>query len=160
MPCAQSTGRATKRVPSSSLLFYGSSGHSTRDRAKFTKIVNIYYIYSSIIIIIDPFQYIPAICSVALRLKTFPAAFLATHQYTPPSCSFLPCTVRRKNSEPDGNRTRCDLLSFGLVLTGSPSLNHSMLGSGRPSALQFRVTGSFFGTTMSLGCSVMRGVRY
>lgn len=26
--------------------------------------------------------------------------------------------------------------------------------------LQFRVTGSFFGTTMSLGCSVIRGVRY
>lgn len=102
----------------------------------------------------------PAIWSVALRLNTFPAAFLATHQYTPPSCSFLPCTVRRKNSEPDGKRTRCDLLSLGLVFTGSPSLNHSMVGIGSPSALQFNVTGSFFGTTMSLGCSVIRGVRY
>lgn len=102
----------------------------------------------------------PAICSVALRLLTFPAAFLATHQYTPPSCSFLPCTVRRKNSDPDGRRTRCDLLSLGLVFTGSPSLNHSIVGSGLPSALQFNVTGSFFGTTMSLGCSVIRGERY
>lgn len=33
-------------------------------------------------------------------------------------------------------------------------------GSGFPSALQFNVTGSFFGTTISLGCSVIRGVRY
>lgn len=103
---------------------------------------------------------IPAIWSVAFRLFTFPAGFFATHQYTPPSCSFFPCTVRRKNNDPDGNRTRCDLLSFGLVLTGSPSLYHSIVGSGLPSALQFSVTGSFFGTTISLGCSVILGVRY
>lgn len=104
--------------------------------------------------------HLPAIWSVAFRLNTLPAVFLATHQYTPPSCSFLLCIVRRKNNEPDGNKTRCDLLSFGLVLTSSPSLNHSIDGSGFPSALQFNVTGSFFGTTMSLGCSVMRGSRY
>ena len=35
-----------------------------------------------------------------------------------------------------------------------------MVGSGLPSALQFRVTGSFLATIMSDGCSVMRGDRY
>lgn len=40
------------------------------------------------------------------------------------------------------------------------TLNHSIVGSGLPSALQFIVTGSFFGTSISLGCSVIRGERY
>lgn len=94
---------------------------------------------------------------VAFLLGTDPALFRATHQYTPPSCSFLPCITRRKNRDPVGSRTRCDLASPGDVCTSSPSLYHSITGSGLPSALQFNVTGSFFATIMSDGCSVIRG---
>jgi hypothetical protein len=97
---------------------------------------------------------------VAFLLTADPAMFFATHQYTPASCSFLLFIVRKKKSDPAGSRTRWDLLSVGEVLTGSPSLNHSMEGSGRPSALQLRVTGSFFATIMSEGCSVILGERY
>lgn len=46
------------------------------------------------------------------------------------------------------------------VLIDQNTTHHVITGSGLPSALQFNVTGSFFGTTASLGCSVMRGVRY
>lgn len=67
--------------------------------------------------------------------------------------------VLKKNNDPAGNKTRCDLLSEGDVLTSSPSLYHSTVGSGRPSALQLRVTGSFFATMISDGCSVIRGER-
>lgn len=105
-------------------------------------------------------RYSPATCRVAFLLTATPTVFLATHQYTPASCSFLLFIVLRKNKEPAGSRTRWDLLSIGDVLTGSPSLNHSIVGSGLPSALQFNVTGSFFATIMSEGCSVMRGERY
>nr|ADM33455.1 RT09859p [Drosophila melanogaster] len=34
-----------------------------------------------------------AIWSEAWRLTAWPTRFLATHQYSPPSCSFLPCIV-------------------------------------------------------------------
>lgn len=100
---------------------------------------------------------LPATVRVAFLLGTDPALFRATHQYTPPSCSFLPCITRRKNRDPVGSRTRCDLASPGDVCTSSPSLYHSITGSGLPSALQFNVTGSFFATIMSDGCSVIRG---
>lgn len=68
--------------------------------------------------------------------------------------------VLKKNNDPAGNKTRWDLLSEGDVFTSSPSLYHSTTGSGLPSALQLRVTGSFFATMMSDGCSVIRGERY
>lgn len=42
---------------------------------------------------------------------------------------------------------------------GAPSLYQTMLGEGRPSAPQFKVTGSFRGTVQFVGCSVMRGAR-
>lgn len=61
----------------------------------------------------------------------------------------------RKNSAPDGSRTRCEP---GAMLTGFPSLSHRMLGIGDPSALQLRVTGSWRGTVVSIGCSVIRGI--
>lgn len=105
----------------------------------------------------DNGRLLPATVSVAFLLGTDPALFRATHQYTPPSCSFLPCITRRKNRDPVGSRTRCDLASPGDVCTSSPSLYHSITGSGLPSALQFNVTGSFFATIMSDGCSVIRG---
>ena len=38
-------------------------------------------------------------------------------------------------------------------------LNQVILGSGTPSALQLSVIGSFFGTVMLSGCSVMWGAR-
>lgn len=37
------------------------------------------------------------------------------------------------------------------------TLNHSIVGSGLPSTLQFSVAGSFFFTTKSVGCSIIRG---
>lgn len=48
-------------------------------------------------------------------------------------------------------------MSLSEVTTSSPSLNHSILGFGFPSALQLSVTGSFLATTMSEGCSVILG---
>lgn len=96
----------------------------------------------------------PAICNVAFLLRTTPAAFLATHQYTPASESFRPLTTRRKKSEPAGRSTR---LAEGF--TSSPSLYHSIVGVGNPSALQFRVAGSCRGTLVSTGCSAIRGER-
>lgn len=61
----------------------------------------------------------------------------------------------RKNRAPDGSRTRCDP---GAIFTGVPSLNQRILGIGAPSALQFNVTGSWRGTVVSIGCSVIRGI--
>lgn len=61
----------------------------------------------------------------------------------------------RKNRAPDGSKTRCDP---GAIFTGVPSLYHLMLGIGAPSALQFNVTGSWRGTVVSMGCSVIRGI--
>lgn len=43
------------------------------------------------------------------------------------------------------------------VSTRSPSLYHSIVGVGRPSALQFRVVGSPLETITSEGCSTIRG---
>lgn len=61
----------------------------------------------------------------------------------------------RKKRAPDGSRTRCEP---GAIFTGVPSLNHLILGIGCPSALQFNVTGSWRGTVVSMGCSVIRGI--
>ncbi|MDV3182782.1 MAG: hypothetical protein Q8869_02945, partial [Candidatus Phytoplasma australasiaticum] len=58
--------------------------------------------------------------------------------------------------EPVAKRTGCDLLSR---MRGSPSLYHSMDGSGLPSALQCSVSASSLGTTTFRGCSVIRGGR-
>lgn len=58
----------------------------------------------------------------------------------------------RKNKLPAGRKTRC-----WVTLSGIPSLNQRMFGSGMPSALQFIVTGSLRGTVVSMGCSTIRG---
>lgn len=58
----------------------------------------------------------------------------------------------RKKRLPAGRKTRCC-----VTLSGTPSLYHTMFGSGTPSALQFIVTGSLRGTVMSMGCSTIRG---
>jgi hypothetical protein len=42
-------------------------------------------------------------------------------------------------------------------LSSIPSLYHKIVGFGEPSDLQFNVTGSFRGTTVSIGCSTIRG---
>ena len=109
--------------------------------------------------------------------------------------------TRRKKSEPEGSRTRCECGDDGDVSIGEPSRNHEIckrtalfndggpsslqclselktqltpflnlqtnhkrnllltVGSGTPSALQLRVSGSFFGTVIDTGCSVMCGER-
>jgi hypothetical protein len=61
----------------------------------------------------------------------------------------------RKNNEPAGIRILC---VGGPILTRAPSLYHSIVGSGTPSALQFSVTGSCRGTTTLRGCSVIFGI--
>lgn len=63
------------------------------------------------------------------------------------------CTLR-KNKPPAGSIMRCEPVS---VFSSRPSLNHCMLGVGLPSAWQLNVNGSFFGTVVSMGCSMMRG---
>lgn len=70
---------------------------------------------------------------------------------------FLPCITLRKKREPLGSSIRWDLGSSLAVSTGSPSLNHSIVGSGWPCALQFKVAGSPLGTTILDGCSIIRG---
>ncbi len=55
--------------------------------------------------------------------------------------------------------TLCDCGCSGLVGMVLPSLYQTILGSGSPSALQLSVSGSFFGTVMEVGCSVMCGER-
>lgn len=58
----------------------------------------------------------------------------------------------RKKRFPVGKIFRCcdDLSNI-------PSLYHKIVGFGEPSDLQFNVTGSFRGTTVSIGCSTIRG---
>lgn len=114
---------------------------------------------------------LPATWRVAFRLTSVPATFLATHQYTPLSCSFLLCATRKKNREPSDRITFCEDLAplsppppaaapLGGIFNSSPSLYHSIVGSGRPSALHPKVIGSFFGTVISVGCSVILGFLY
>ena len=52
---------------------------------------------------------------------------------------------------------RCERGSSLSVSTRSPSLYHSMVGVGRPSALQLRVAGSPLDTIRSEGSSAIRG---
>ena len=105
----------------------------------------------------DTIMHLPATCRVAFRLNADPTEFLATHQYTPSSCSFLVWTTWRKNNEPvDKITTLWDLSDT----KGLPSLNHSIFGSGSPSALQCSVCASSCGTIQSKGCSVILGDRY
>lgn len=59
----------------------------------------------------------------------------------------------RKNNPPAGST----ILEPGSTFKRSPSLYHSIVGFGDPSALQFNVAGSCFGTITSNGCSVIRG---
>ncbi len=49
--------------------------------------------------------------------------------------------------------------SIAAVTTLLPSLYHVILGVGSPSALQPKVTGSFFVTEVSSGCSVILGAK-
>ena len=72
--------------------------------------------------------------SVAFLLNVAPRMLLARHWYTPLSSSFLLCTARRKNRLPSGRMIRWLLGSAGAVLTCSPSLYQSMMGSGSPVA--------------------------
>jgi len=60
----------------------------------------------------------------------------------------------RKNKPPAGSIMRCEPVS---VFSSRPSLNHWMVGVGLPSAWQLNVNGSFFGTVVSMGCSMIRG---
>ena len=71
---------------------------------------------------------------VAFLLKVAPTRLLARQAYTPLSLSFLPCTARRKKRLPSGSRMRWEVGSVGAVLTSSPSLYQSMMGSGSPLA--------------------------
>ena len=103
---------------------------------------------------------LPATVRVAFLLLADPTTLVASHQYVPPSCSFLLWITRRKNSDPAGRMTRCDLGLEGAVGTGTPSLYHRISGSGIPSALQLRVSGSFLATSIEVGGSVMWGERY
>lgn len=63
-------------------------------------------------------------------------------------------TTFKKKSPPAGNSMRCEP---GSIFSNSPSLYHSIVGVGTPSALQFNVAGSCLGTTISLGFSVIFG---
>ena len=65
--------------------------------------------------------------------------------------------MRRKKSEPLGSSIRCERGLSRSVSTRSPSLYHSTVGVGRPSALQLRVAGSPLETIRSEGCSTIRG---
>ena len=96
---------------------------------------------------------------VAFLLLATPSELEATHQQTPPSCSFLFCIARKKKRDPSGRSILCELGSSGAILTGSPSLNHSIIGaSGDPLARQSRVTGSFLTTVWFMGCCVITGL--
>lgn len=61
----------------------------------------------------------------------------------------------RKNKPPAGRNTRCDP---GWFFSSVPSLYQCMMGIGEPSALQFNVTGSWRGTVVSIGCSIILGI--
>ena len=96
---------------------------------------------------------------VAFLLLATPSELEATHQQTPPSCSFLFCIARKKKRDPSGRSILCELGSSGAILTGSPSLNHSIIGaSGDPLARQSKVTGSFLTTVWFMGCCVITGL--
>lgn len=99
-------------------------------------------------------QYSPATSRVAFLLLALPTSLVATHQYMPVSCSLLVCSACKKNRDPLGSTIR-----FDESLTRLPSWYHSIVGSGLPSALQFKVAGSCLRTKTSDGCSVMRGGR-
>lgn len=96
--------------------------------------------------------------SVATRSDAFwllatPSSFFASHQYTPASLSRRECATDRKKRFPDGS----SIWWPGSIVSGSPSLYHSIFGSGEPSALQFNVNGEFLGTMLSSGCSIIVG---
>lgn len=94
----------------------------------------------------------------AFRLTASPRQFLATQTQLPSSGLLLrPCTMRKKNKDPLGSSILWDRGSSLSVSTRSPSLYHSMVGVGRPSALQFKVVGSPLETMTSEGCSTIRG---
>ena len=104
-------------------------------------------------------KYLQAMSKVAFLLLATPSELEATHQQTPPSCSFLFCIARKKKRDPSGRSIRCELGSSGAILTGSPSLNHSIIGaSGDPLARQSKVTGSFLTTVWFMGCCVITGL--
>ena len=84
--------------------------------------MNVYYVY------------LHETSRVAFLLKVAPTRLLARQAYTPLSLSFLPCTARRKKRLPSGRRMRWEVGSVGAVLTSSPSLYQSMMGSGSPLA--------------------------
>lgn len=65
--------------------------------------------------------------------------------------------MRKKNKDPLGRSILWDRGSSLSVSTRSPSLYHSMVGVGRPSALQFKVVGSPLETMTSEGCSTILG---
>lgn len=65
--------------------------------------------------------------------------------------------MRRKKREPLGKSMRWERGSSRSVSTRSPSLYHSMVGGGRPSALQLRVAGSPLDTIKSEGSSTILG---
>lgn len=60
----------------------------------------------------------------------------------------------RKNKPPAGSVI---LWEPGSIFSGTPSLNHWIVGVGEPSALQLSVAGSCRGTVVSIGCSTIRG---
>ena len=104
-------------------------------------------------------KYLQAMSKVAFLLLATPSELESTHQQTPPSCSFLFCIARKKKRDPSGRSIRCELGSSGAILTGSPSLNHSIIGaSGDPLARQSKVTGSFLTTVWFMGCCVITGL--
>lgn len=77
-----------------------------------------------------------------------------TYLNSPASLSRREWTTLRKNKSPDGRNI---WWADPWILTISPSLYHSILGFGEPSALQFSVTGSCLGTVASRGCSMILG---
>lgn len=95
----------------------------------------------------------PATLSVAFLLRTLPSSFRASQKYTPASLFRFECTTIRKNKSPVGRSIKCP----GSVVIRWPSLYHSIVGDGKPSALHLNVTGSCFGTTASIGCSMIFG---
>ena len=70
---------------------------------------------------------------------------------------FLLWMMRRKNSCPLGRRMWLDDGFIDDVSTSSPLRYHVISGGGSPVAMQFNVSGCFFATYLSFGCSMMRG---
>ena len=94
------------------------------------------------------------------RLDSLRFCLRQRHNSTLLKCVHLPFSTRKKNREPLGKRTRCEVLSSTFVVTTSPSLYQVIFGSGTPLALHCRVTGSVFGTMVSSGCSVICGAPF